>query len=444
MAEGMKKKVQHIVADSAAFLKNAPIHDMCENVYTVEEVVNEIKDEATRQRLAVLPYTLHIRQPSTEALHAVTEFAKLTGDFRSLSVVDLRVLALTYQLEKEYCGTDHIKTKPCKQVEVSQGFTGKTVPGLFVDKKSQEECGENGPRGEIENSITETTQHNQLTLIEKPEAINGLREKAELNSDESNQLMARTKMTREVETLTTNVCNSSCHGSRENDGIDEVGGNDPDDDENEDDDDGWITPNNISCVKDEMRKGTLDAVPANVTVGCLTTDFAMQNVLIQMGFHVISLDGMLIREARSYVLKCHACFRLTSQLGKRFCPWCGNNTLLKVTVSVDENGVTHYQVPNTKKPFNIRGRKFPLPLPKGGRHSDGPILTEDQPRGQHRLPRSKDHVDVFDADYIARASPFAAKDVTSRASQLGYHLKGAYNSKNPNEVKKKNVQRKKK
>lgn len=34
-----------------------------------------------------------------------------------------------------------------------------------------------------------------------------------------------------------------------------------------------------------------------------------QNVLIQMGLHVISLDGMLIREARSYVLKCYACFR---------------------------------------------------------------------------------------------------------------------------------------
>ena len=34
-----------------------------------------------------------------------------------------------------------------------------------------------------------------------------------------------------------------------------------------------------------------------------------QNVLIQMGLHVISLDGMLIREVRSYVLKCYACFR---------------------------------------------------------------------------------------------------------------------------------------
>ena len=70
MAEGARSKVQHIVADSAAFLKNAPLHDMCENVYTVEELISEIRDAATRQRLSVLPYTLHLRQPSTEALHA--------------------------------------------------------------------------------------------------------------------------------------------------------------------------------------------------------------------------------------------------------------------------------------------------------------------------------------------------------------------------------------
>lgn len=69
MAEGRKNKVQCIVADSAAFLKNAPLHDMCENVYTVEEVVSEIRDAATRQRLSVLPYTVHFRHPSAEALH---------------------------------------------------------------------------------------------------------------------------------------------------------------------------------------------------------------------------------------------------------------------------------------------------------------------------------------------------------------------------------------
>ena len=52
----------------------------------------------------------------TVLIFLATEFAKQTGDFRSLSVVDLKVLALTYQLEKEHCGIDHIKTKPTKQV----------------------------------------------------------------------------------------------------------------------------------------------------------------------------------------------------------------------------------------------------------------------------------------------------------------------------------------
>lgn len=462
MAEGARSKVQHIVADSAAFLKNAPLHDMCENVYTVEELISEIRDAATRQRLSVLPYTLHLRQPSTEALHAVTAFSKLTGDYRSLSAVDLKVLALTYQLEKEHCGVDNIRTAPSKQVEISRGFTGKAVPGFIIEKKPKEESLQNEQRKEhSERSITEScgTDVKQTDGLDTAEGDIIELLKNEIASDKSIQSTATTEITSGIDTLSIN--NSVVHSAKDNDkGFGEVGdsdnnansndnddhsGDDDNDDDDEDeDDDGWITPDNISRVKDEMGKGALDAVPANVTVGCLTTDFAMQNVLIQMGFHVISLDGLLIREARSYVLKCHACFRVTSLSGKKFCPSCGNNTLMKVSVSVDENGVTRYQVPSSKKPFNIRGKKFPLPLPEGGRHSNAPVLTEDQPRGQHRLPRNRDHVNVLDADYIARASPFAAKDVTSRASQLGYHLKGAHNTKNPNEVRKKNTRRKKK
>ena len=34
-----------------------------------------------------------------------------------------------------------------------------------------------------------------------------------------------------------------------------------------------------------------------------------QNVLIQMGLNVISMDGMLIRRAKSFVLRCYACFK---------------------------------------------------------------------------------------------------------------------------------------
>ena len=47
---------------------------------------------------------------------SVTDFSKQTGDYASLSAVDLRVLALTYQLEKEHVGTEHIKTKADRKV----------------------------------------------------------------------------------------------------------------------------------------------------------------------------------------------------------------------------------------------------------------------------------------------------------------------------------------
>ena len=51
---------------------------------------------------------------------SVTEFSKKTGDYRSLSATDLRVVALAYMLEKEFVGTDHIKAAPERKVVVTQ------------------------------------------------------------------------------------------------------------------------------------------------------------------------------------------------------------------------------------------------------------------------------------------------------------------------------------
>lgn len=42
----------------------------------------------------------------------VREFAKYTGDLGFLSPVDIKVLALQLQLEKEYVGTSHIHFAP--------------------------------------------------------------------------------------------------------------------------------------------------------------------------------------------------------------------------------------------------------------------------------------------------------------------------------------------
>ena len=57
-----------LVADSGAFIKGAPLQEWSENVVTVKEVVTEIRDARTRQRLQFLPYNLTFREPSHSAI----------------------------------------------------------------------------------------------------------------------------------------------------------------------------------------------------------------------------------------------------------------------------------------------------------------------------------------------------------------------------------------
>lgn len=214
--------------------------------------------------------------------------------------------------------------------------------------------------------------------------------------------------------------------------------NDNDDNDNEDDDSGWITPSNIKSVKKQINSQFTEE--KNVKVACITTDFAMQNVLKQMNLQVSALDGRIIKQLRTFILRCYTCFNLTSLTTKVFCPKCGNNTLKKVAVSVDENGKQQVHI-NTKKPLTGRGRKFSLPTFKGGKHSNNPILTEDQPvpdQKPTRLARMKNN--PMEDDFIAGFSPFVMRDVNSKSAQLcirpGQEMKH-WMRKNPNEARRK-------
>lgn len=113
---------------------------MTDVVYTVEDVVKEIRDIKTREFLNVTLYTLKFKEPSTEAirfgkrkrnvanelffviffLFLVTNYAKKTGDYAFLSAVDLRLLALTYQLYEENVGVEKLNLEP--KVNVSECF----------------------------------------------------------------------------------------------------------------------------------------------------------------------------------------------------------------------------------------------------------------------------------------------------------------------------------
>lgn len=44
-------------------------------------------------------------------------------------------------------------------------------------------------------------------------------------------------------------------------------------------------------------------------VACMTGDFAVQNVLLQMGLNLVGQQGKKITQVKSWILRCHACFK---------------------------------------------------------------------------------------------------------------------------------------
>ncbi|XP_023646157.2 RNA-binding protein NOB1 isoform X1 [Paramormyrops kingsleyae] len=415
--------VEHVVADAGAFLKKAPLQDIGKNIYTLKDVVEEIRDKQTRRNLAFLPYKLNFKEPFPEYIRLVTEFSKKTGDYPSLSATDIKVLALTYQLETETVGSAHLKKDP--DVKITLCGTQRH-PEAPVDI-----AGFHLPSKAILGKPTAPPQSVQDT------------ESAEFNSFQfwRNPLPA-------IESDLLDLLGQDLQPQSEAENAEEVGGfkegNELDDEEEEDDDGGgWITPHNIKQV--QMDMGVFES-PTDIRVGCVTTDFSMQNVLIQIGLHVLSVNGMLIRQTRNYILRCHACFKTTTNMTKIFCPNCGNKTLKKVAVTINEDSSMQMHFSKNPKVLNPRGLKHSLALPKGGKHSSNPHLVEDQRFPQQRLSRkARQKTDVFDPDYVASGSPFAENDIYSRAANLQLRdsqCGGGRRRANPNAARKKFVRNK--
>ncbi|KAM5295544.1 RNA-binding protein NOB1 [Glossophaga mutica] len=407
--------VEHVVADAGAFLRDAALQDIGKNIYTIRDVVSEIRDKATRRRLAVLPYELRFKEPYPEYVRLVTEFSKKTGDYPSLSATDIQVLALTYQLEAEFVGVSHLKQEP-EKVKVSSSIqhpeTPLNISGFHLPSKlkpPRETMKHGHPDGEPEDLEFSSFMfwRNPLPSID--------RDLQELLIDEREDVASEDE--------------------KEENGFEERK-------EDSDDDEGWITPSNIKQIQQDFEQCT---VPKDVRVGCVTTDFAMQNVLLQMGLHVLAVNGMLIREARSYVLRCHGCFRTTSDMSRVFCSHCGNKTLKKVSVTVSDNGTLHMHFSRNPKVLNPRGLRYSLPKPKGGKYAVNPHLTEDQRFPQLRLSRkARQKTDVFAPDYVAGLSPFAENDISSRSAilQVRDNTLGAGRRRlNPNASRKKFVKK---
>ncbi|XP_063044009.1 RNA-binding protein NOB1 isoform X2 [Engraulis encrasicolus] len=510
--------VEHVVADAGAFLKRAPLQEIGQNIYTLKDVVNEIRDKPTRRSLAVLPYSLNYKDPFPEHVRFVTEFSKKTGDYPSLSATDIKVLALTYQLELEKVGSNHLKSEPDVKIKLCSTqrhpeapdniagfhFPHKNFPEPNINSQANRETNAHHP-AESNNNIskeTDTTEFNSfqfwrtslpnieadllelLNISDTPETptptptvdnnvTSCLSDTVEFNSfqfwrapvpgldADLLELLGTDSVTagegyvpEPSQPSEENNTSTDSGKGKESDEVsadsqgeseeEEEGGSSEDGDD-EDDGGGWITPNNIKQVKLDAGHGK---PTADVKVGCVTTDFAMQNVLIQMGLNVLSLNGMLIKNTRNYILRCYACFKTTTNMNKSFCANCGNNTLKKVAVTIKEDGSMQMHFSRNPKVLNPKGLRYSLPKPQGGKHGNNPQLVEDQPFPQQRVSRkARQKTDIFDPDYLAGNSPFTENDIYSRSANLNIRdpqrmAGGGYRRSNPNAARKKFVKKK--
>ncbi|XP_029904069.1 RNA-binding protein NOB1 [Myripristis murdjan] len=438
--------VEHVVADAGAFLKKAPLQDIGKNIYTLKDVVDEIRDKPTRRSLAFLPYQLIFKEPHPEHIRQVTEFSKKTGDYPSLSATDIKVLALTYQLELEHVGASHLKKEPDVKVEIRGTQRHPEAPvnvaGFHFPSKKPAESSASGrqtPAQTHTSSPAENAEFNSFQFWRTPLPSIEADLLDLLNVDGITVSDSRSEV--EMLPLTEEHRESEDQAGEETDEEEEEEVEEEEDDE--DDGGGWITPSNIQQVKMESGDG---AAPADVKVGCLTTDFAMQNVLIQIGLHVLSVSGMLIKQTRNYILRCHACFKTTTNMNKVFCSHCGNKTLKKIAVTITEDGSMQMHFSRNPKVLNPKGLRFSLPMPQGGKHGNNPHLVEDQRFPQQRLShKARQKTNVFDPDYVAGASPFSDNDIYSRAANLQIRdsqCGGGRRRANPNAARKKFVKKK--
>lgn len=351
-------KAKVLVVDSNAFIKQVRIETIGQKFYTIPQVINEIRDVKARQFLQTFPFEIETRDPTPAALQAVANFARKTGDYAFLSAVDLRVLALVYTLEAELKGS------------VSHLRTVPLAPSTPVPSSS-DKADEDDEDGDDDDDDEEEAAGDVV-------------------------------------------------------GDDEEGATDDKEDgesaKKEEDDGGWITPENIGIVRAKRGQEEDDLKVETVDVGCFTTDFAMQSVLIQMGLKLLSVEGMVIKKIRQFVLKCHSCFKVCKDMERKFCPTCGNSTLLRHSASTDDQGNTVY---TQAQRLTNRGTIFSIPLAKGGRNSGDIVLSEDVYKHKTKFKKSDKDADVFGEEYS-----FAQ----GRTGPSGRVLVG-YGNKNPNIAK---------
>ncbi|KAF2113806.1 Nin one binding Zn-ribbon like-domain-containing protein [Lophiotrema nucula] len=401
MAAQPQKPFHSLIVDTGPLIKNtisiSSMVSQSEEIFTTPAILSELRDAATRSRVetTLMPF-LKVRTPTQKSYERVVEFSKKTGDFPVLSKQDLGILALAYEVECEREGGDWRLRK----------VPGEKLGDRLPPKKHNEQAsGEQKDASEGEQQQSGDQSHSQEEVA--PPLIQPV---VPSMSDDGTTDNRQEEATSIPEIITEGLSNLEVSAPSPQE---DPASSDPDDD---DDDGEWITPGNLAQHQVKHSGiSTKEAAPVQISVATLTTDYAMQNVLLQMNLHLLSPALQRISTLRSYILRCHACFLTTKDMSKEFCPRCGQPALNRVSCSTNANGEFKIHLSKNHQ-WNNRGNKYSVPKPvhgtPNGKHSGKGggkggwgrdlVLAEDQKeyvRATAQEKRTKTR-DLMDEDYL--------------------------------------------
>ncbi|XP_062027233.1 RNA-binding NOB1-like protein [Rosa rugosa] len=558
------KGIAVAVVDANAIIQGGEtLAHWADRFVSVPEVMDEVRDPVSRHRLAVVPFQVQTMEPSPESLSKVVKFARATGDLQTLSDVDVKLIAMTYTLEAQIHGTEHLRDcpPPVHTVNVRRlpekdlpGW-GNNVPNLeeweALENEAEDKLNpssrilplkdinlnviEDSESRSVDGSVVEVRSDVRSENQEGGEGIQGrhrryfpkkkeiniegkmvsdgidasqgqaddnagdwmpavsrsthrrfLRRKArresyEASADNDSQQDAEENTSGDVlvdarsqdQTSPSKFEEACCrpvesemteekncgdlssileqtrhdedslralqkgkeqHGVEDNDfkaeestsdnGVNFAVEGDEVDVINEGLDhleisshnDGSVDTSNVN--DDSSEQSWMLRSLSESSVACITSDFAMQNVILQMGLRLLAPGGMQIRQLHRWILKCHACNTVTAEIGRIFCPKCGNGgTLRKVAVTVGENGI----ILAARKPrITLRGTRFSLPLPQGGRNAitKNPVLREDQLPQKYLHPKTKKKANKPGDDDLFTSNDFIFRHHSDKKAPL--------------------------
>lgn len=424
MANGLDEKPIHsIVIDTGPLIKNAvsisTILSSAEQLYTTPAIISEIRDAATRSRVetALMPF-LNIRTPSPASLEAVVAFSKKTGDFPVLSKQDLGILALAYEVHCERHGgpwglrnapgaalnpkPECVKSQDAVREEEEEGQGRKPTEGPSLGERATEASVPATPKEREETPLTASQKQPDRTL-----------ETVDQETPEQRKVLESVGNATETPrplTVDESLSDLQISVSESLSKAEPTPASEDDDSEGD-----WITPTNLARHQAKENSGAATTQEAQMSVATMTTDFAMQNVLLQMNLNLLSTNMQRIRNVRTQIMRCHACFLTTKQMDKQFCPRCGQPTLNRVNCSTNAKGEFRLHLSKNYQ-YNKRGDRYSIPKPVsgtasgkhagkgGGKNGWGRdlVLVEDQKEYVRQIDEGKRSKtkDLMDEDYL--------------------------------------------